>query len=343
MTDPRIDERKRQVLRAVVLDYIATGEPVGSRTIARKYGLGVSPATIRNEMADLEDLGYLEQPHASAGRVPSDLGYRFFVDCLMDPAYPEPDEVLHVRRLLARRLGEVGGLLRQAAHVLAETTRCLALVEGPRPEAAALQALQLVPLGGQRAVLVVVTDNGMVAHRLVELPQEMAPEELARLARVLGDHLHGLPLGAVGRGVLARLQGELAGYRLLLDALLAALAGETAGEGFVYEGTAQIFSHPEFHDLRRVQALLEAVSRREALERLLGEPGDPGQVRITIGREHADPEARDWSTVTAVYTRHGRIVGRVAIIGPKRMDYGRVTGWVDMVTRNLSDLLDRAW
>lgn len=340
--DVSIDERKQQILRAVVLDYIAHGEPVGSRTIARKYGLGVSPATIRNEMADLEEMGYLEQPHTSAGRVPSDLGYRFFVDRLMDPTYPAPDDVLRVRRLLARRLGEVGSLLRQAAHILAETTQCLALVEGPRPEAAVLQALHLVPLGEARAVLVVITDNGVVAHRLLELPQEMDADRLARVVHGLNAHLQGLPLGAVGRGVLQRLQSDLADYRAVVDRLLAALAHEGAGDDpFVYDGAVQIFSHPEFRDLRRVQALLTAVHRPDILERLVGEPVDPGRVRVTIGREHPEPEARDWSTVTAVYTLHGRVVGRVAIIGPKRMDYGRVTGWVDMVSQNLSDLLDR--
>ncbi|MEX2356422.1 MAG: heat-inducible transcriptional repressor HrcA, partial [Thermaerobacterales bacterium] len=165
-----LDERKLDILRYIVMDYVATAEPVGSRTLARKYRLGFSPATIRNEMADLEAMGLLEQPHTSAGRVPTDQGYRTFVDRLMQSEAPPAAELQRVRKIYARTAREIEGLIRQTAQVLSETTNTLSLVQGPPREQVILHALQVVPLRGRRAVLVLVTDEGLVENRFIELP-----------------------------------------------------------------------------------------------------------------------------------------------------------------------------
>ncbi|MCL6451829.1 MAG: heat-inducible transcriptional repressor HrcA, partial [Acetobacteraceae bacterium] len=173
-----LSERKRQVLRAVVDDYVATAAPVGSRTLARKYRLGVSPATIRNEMADLEEMGYLDQPHASAGRVPSDLGYRFYVDWLMGIRELAEAEIQRITELFARRRGQVEELIQHAAQVLSESTSHLALVLGPPTDRLAFKWVHLLPLDPGHAVLLLAASGGLVQHRLVEIPAHLEAGEL---------------------------------------------------------------------------------------------------------------------------------------------------------------------
>lgn len=338
-----MDQRKRQVLKAVVQDYVDTAEPVGSRTLARKYGLGVSPATIRNEMADLEEMGFLEQPHTSAGRIPSDLGYRFFVDALMDAVSPPPELVERLRRLYAQRVDQVGRLLRQTAQVLSEATDCLALVESPQVEPITFRHLQLLPLSERRALLLLVTEEGLVQQRLVELPDPVSEVDLARISSVLSRRLAGLTLDHVRSTVLGELYDELAAYGALLEVALDALrppAADSDRQVYVL-GTRRLFRQPEFQDLRRAQAVLGLVEQQELVRELLGsKPGE--ELVITIGHENPYPELYECSLVTASYWLGGEVAGRIAVLGPKRMHYARISSLIELLAQLLSEAFDRS-
>lgn len=212
-----VDERKRRVLRAIVDDYIHTAEPVGSRTVARKYDLGVSPATIRNEMADLEDMGYLEQPHTSAGRVPSDKGYRYYVDTFVGEADRGALDAEAVRQVLAFKARRIQGVVRQATHLLSETTDFLALASQPAESEERLAALQFVPLRENSAVMLLVADDGRVRTKVVRFASQPSPSDLERIGRAFSDRLRGLRLCDLSDGLCRSIAAELGQFRDVVD------------------------------------------------------------------------------------------------------------------------------
>lgn len=342
---PRLDTRKMDILRYVVVDYVATAEPVGSRTLARKYGLGVSPATIRNEMADLEAMGLLEQPHTSAGRVPTDQGYRIFVDQLMTSIRPPQEELERVKSLYRAAAREIEGRIRLTAHILSEVTEYFSVVQVPSRHQTTLNSLHLVPMRERQAVLVLVTDEGLVESRIIGLPQDMDEDELAHISQVLSSHLKGATLGTLNRGALRELALELAGYRAVVDQVLELLrAGETddAYTRLYASGAANLLRQPEFRDVERAHRLLHLLVGRQGLLRsLLGEPASKSSVQVVIGSENPLEGIQDCSVLTTTYALGDGTLGQLAVIGPRRMDYGLMVAWVETVSRLLSESLSR--
>lgn len=338
-----MDERKSRVLQAIVDDYVATAEPVGSRTIARKYRLGVSPATIRNEMADLEELGYLEQPHTSAGRIPSDRGYRYYVDCLMEIKETTPQERERLRRVFERKVWELESLIRETARVLSDLTHLTGIVLGPQSQEARFREVRLVPLASDRALLVYITDTGFVENAVVDLPFEVTMVELQQISELLTEHLRGQRVELMGRGALQTLQRELGRYGRLLEQTLEFLS-ESIQPGErrrVYvSGTTHMLEQPEFRDVQKARQLFNLLEQDAVLEEVLNLP-ESDTVQIQIGAEIKLQELHDCSIISATYTAGGKTVGRVGVIGPRRMDYGRVVAMVDEVTRRLSGILGR--
>jgi heat-inducible transcriptional repressor len=338
-----MDARKQRVLQAIIDDYIRTAEPVGSRTLARTHGLGVSPATIRNEMADLEEMGYLEQPHTSAGRVPSDKGYRYYVDCLISDPGPEEEGREAVRRVLAAKARLIEDVVRQAARLLAEMTDCLALASQPDAQPTRVRALRAVPLGEERALLILVAEDGTLRSKTIQLGTWLPAEDLERIALALSSRLEGAMLGETALRALRGLQGELGQYRDLVDQILAWLGdAETAeGERLVVDGEANLFKQPEFRDVAKAHAVLAALEREELVNRLLDVPpvSDRGAVGVVIGREMNVQEMEDCSLVTAVYLAPGRVLGRIGVLGPRRMDYRTVMRVVEEVAGGVTEVL----
>jgi heat-inducible transcriptional repressor len=337
-----VDQRKRRVLEAIVDDYVRTAEPVGSRTVARKYNLGVSPATIRNEMADLEDMGYLEQPHSSAGRVPSDKGYRYYVDTLVGPAAEADLDGVAVRRVLAAKAQRIEGVVRQATHLLAETTDFLALASHPDGAEERLAALQIVPLRDAEAVLLLVGDDGRVRSKRVRLPQAPSPQDLERIGRAFSDRLRGTPVRDLGAGLCREIAEELGQFRDLVGEVMG-LLGERApdGERLVVDGATNLLKQPEFHDVASAKRVLAALERSELLDEILDLPTPrlPG-LEVAIGREIPMPEMVDCSLITAVYAAPGGVLGRIGVLGPRRMDYRRVMRLVENVASAVTSTLD---
>src|SRR5690606_5443301 len=342
---PRLDARKMDILRYVVVDYVATAEPVGSRTLARKYGLGVSPATIRNEMADLEAMGLLEQPHTSAGRIPTDQGYRLFVDQLMTSISPPQKELERVRSLYRAAAREIEGRIRLTAHILSEVTEYFSVVQVPARHQTTLNGLHLVPMRGRQAVLVLVTDGGRVESRIIDLPQEMDAAELAHISQVLSSHLKGHTLGTLSRGALLDLALELAGYRAVLDQVLELLRAEETDDvdaRLYASGAANLLRQPEFQDVERAHRLLHLLVGRQGLLRsLLGDPAPESSVRVVIGSENPLEGIQDCSVVTTTYAMGDGTLGQLAVIGPRRMDYSLMIAWVETVSQLLSESLSR--
>src|SRR3954471_14491214 len=342
--------RERRVLEAVIQTYVQTAEPAGSRVISRRFGLGVSPATIRNTMSDLEEKGFLSHPHTSAGRVPTDKAYRAYVDSLLNS--PSGAIVVAERERLREEIAgsssTIETILRRAAQSLGVLTQELGVALGPRLDASILRRLELVQVGGERLLLVLTLDGGVVRTVFVEVRGHLAPSAVAEVTRVLNERLAGHTLRELRTSVAERLRdsatkpdaAELLNIFVqegdsLFDAAL-------PSEGSVIVGQASVLaSQPEFggaENLRRLLTLTEEPARlADILRRTHAADERPG-VCITIGGEHGDPRLDQFTVVTAEY-HAGSLTGIIGVIGPTRMSYDKVISLVQHTSRLLSDLL----
>ncbi len=339
-----MDDRKSKVLQAIIEDYVATAEPVGSRTIARKFNLGVSPATIRNEMSDLEELGYLEQPHTSAGRIPSDRGYRYYVDCLMQQRDVSSQENELIRKTFERKVREIDTLVRETARILSDTTHLTAVISGPQKEKASFKEMRLVPLGGDKAVLIYITDSGFVENQVLDLPMEVTMLELQQVSDVLNNQLRGQRVESLSRAAIQSLQRELNKYGALLEQALEFLENrmEPGERHRLYlGGTTHMLNQPEFRDVDKLRSLLTLLEHDDIVADVLEVGQDTEGVSIQIGEEIRVRELTDCSVVSATYRLGDQVIGKMGVIGPKRMEYARVVGVMNSITRNLIESTQR--
>jgi heat-inducible transcriptional repressor len=337
-----LNARHQGVLRAIVLDYIRTAEPVGSRTVSRKYGFPLSPATIRTIMADLEELGYLAQPHTSAGRVPTDQGYRFYVDSLMDRPALSQAEVERIEHQVGPEAGEVDELLRDAGKLLSALSPYVALVLAPRVDESHFRRVEFLSLARDRVLVILMSDTGLVHHKVVVMDEPMGQEDLDRIGRYLTDLLHGRSLRKVRDFLLTQMAEEKAQYdRLLAQALqLGAKALEEEAEADVYvAGAAHIADLPEFADIGKMKALYAAFEEKSKLVRILNECLSGEGCRIFIGREVPVEDIQELSVIAAPYGRGDRAMGVLGILGPTRMDYGRAMALVETTASLLTRVL----
>jgi len=340
----RMDERKQKVLAAIVQDYISMGEPVGSRTIARRYALGVSPATIRNEMADLEEMGLLEQPHTSAGRIPSDYGYRYYVDCLMAPQKLTLEEEQYVQRRYKQKMHEFEQILEETARLISEMTAYTAVALGPNQNNAFLEQVQILPIQlTNKALLIAVTSTGLVEHRIFTIPENITPEDLQRLSKLLNANLQGRVMEEISQAVLKDIYQEVIEHRELFSQVIELLRQILAMEGGkkVYlEGVFNILSQPEFKDLERVKELLVLLEQEDTLRRIFASTPEHG-LTIRIGQENKEEGIDKCSVVTISYAVEGKIMGKLGLLGPTRMQYSRVISVLNCVADSLSRSLQQ--
>ncbi len=342
-----LSDRERRVLAAVIQSYVATAEPAGSRTIARKFGLNVSPATIRNTMSDLEEKGFLFHPHTSAGRVPTHKAYRVYVDALIHvPALAAADEDRLNEHLAtapgAGRVDTIEAILRRAAQSLGVLTQELGVAVGPQLDAAALRQIDLVRLASDRLLVVFTLDRGAVRTVFVEVPGEIADDAVREVARVLNDRLAGRTLAEL-RGTLAeRLRDAppTADAADLLNIFVAGAAPLIEPDAALVMGQPSLLADkPEFASGPEMRRLLELTETREDLARLLTRrAGHTTGLSITIGSEHDDPRLAPFTVVTAEYRAAG-LTGVIGVIGPTRMPYEKVIALVSHTSRLVSDLL----
>ncbi len=338
-----MDERKQNVLRAIIMDYINTAEPVGSRTIAKKYNLGVSSATIRNEMADLEELGLIEQPHTSAGRVPSDKGYRYYVDYLMDAGGLVTDEKDAIQAFFADRLCRLDQLYRDTCKVLSELSPYVTMIMTPTKSTGALEQLQLISVSPFQAVLVVVTDVGLVHHRTVDFPVPVSEERVREINDVLLKKLKGRSIEDVNLTLMKEISGELQKEMSIVDSIFDMMneAVKESGEEKVFlEGTLNILNQPEFKDVGKVKDVLSFLQQENILKELLHGKAGSG-TNFTIGGELRHNGINQCSMVTCTYSINGNTMGNIGILGPTRMEYAKSALLIQTVAKELSRVLER--
>lgn len=336
-----MDARKKKILGILIDDYIASAEPVGSRTLAKKYDLGISPATIRNEMADLEELGLLEQPHTSAGRIPSDRGYRYYVDELMPRRRVTHDAVSRVRMAFQAPMREIAWFIHQTARMVSEMTGYPSMVVAPPVFEACLGEVRLVRLQPGTLLFLVSTDAGVVENRTVSVPQGLSVDELSALAEEFSREFHGIPIHDLKDRVLDPLARDTEHYRGLWETF-----GNWMAEWNPYEnrvtlaGPLSILQYPEFRDIDKVQRVLGFLEREGAVQELLKTALPTTEsVQVMIGQESPVEAIWDCSVVTATYQVSSQVVGQVSVIGPKRMHYAEVVATLELVSEELSRAL----
>ena len=317
-----IDERKQVILKAVVIDYVRTAEPVGSHTLMSHYSLGVKSATIRNEMAELAELGYLRQPHTSAGRVPSDRGYRFYVDRLMGTRGLEREEADSIRDRLSPRRTEMDVILEQTCRVLSDLAQYASVATHPVLKDSHISHVSVAHVGQDKLLAILVLDNGRVIHEFLELSARKIDPVTA--TNYLMHHLNGETL------VTAKLKqaapDDTADMKELLAKVIDFIARESRSideTDVTTEGTGYIVQQPEFRDARRLEAVLSVLEEREALYKLFSTVYLGPEVTVIIGSENPLEEMRDCSFVGARYRIAGRTAGTIGVLGPTRMNYRR--------------------
>jgi heat-inducible transcriptional repressor len=338
-----LTDRERQVLEAVIETYVQTAEPAGSRTIAKRYQLGLSPATIRNTMSDLEAKGYLYHPHTSAGRIPTDLAYRVYVDFLMKPRPVAPDQAQHIRGELSRQRAAIETILSRAAQVLGVLTNELGVAVSPTIEEAILERLDLLQVSSERLLLVLALQSGAVRTIFVEVASEMAAEAVQQVTVVLNERLAGLTLKEI-RATLAERLRDAGGSTELLN-IFVQEADElfdvpVAPGGVLLGSTQPLAGQPEFATKQQLQGLLEVTERRDLLrDALAARGGSGGGLTITIGQEHSDARLAPFTLVTSTY-HFGPLSGVIGVMGPTRMPYDKIAALVNHTSRLVGELLE---
>jgi heat-inducible transcriptional repressor len=339
--DEPLARRKMSILGTVVYEYIATGEPVGSATLTQKYNLGVSPATVRAEMASLEDEGYLDQPHTSAGRVPSDRGYRFYVDHIMMPESLTPDERSRIRAEVRQASRQLDTAVDKASHVLSNLTKNIAFAIAPRLHSQVFNHLQLIWVANHSVHVVLVTDFGLAAQTTIEVNETVDADALTRACNNLNQRFAGRPLSEIGLNELGVVAGETPMPSDLIRVLAGLFAeqGDTDIERRLFAGGANnLLDQQEFRDLRKLRAILDLLEEQRTLYALLRASLGTEGTRIAIGSELGNADMTECSVLTVPYKVGSRNVGAVGVLGPRRMQYARLIALVNCMADSLNSL-----
>lgn len=334
-----LDSRKQNILLAIIKNYLETGEPVGSRTISKLEGITLSSATIRNEMCDLEELGYITQPHTSAGRIPTDKGYRFYVDLMMSE---KEQEISSMKLMLDQKEQKLDTVLKEAAKLIAENTHYASMITTPTVAVKKLKFIQLSMLDPETLLVVVVLEGNMIKNKMIKTDENLTSETILKLNLMLNTFLQGLDQTQINIGLIQKMKEESLGYTSVISDIIDAIA-ETFGEYDNVEmytsGATNILKYPELGDSSKVSNLLSVIEDKDQLRDLICSQSidsDNGRIRVYIGEESPIDATKDCSLVTATYQLDEGVYGKIGIIGPRRMNYEKV---VDSI-RNLMGELD---
>lgn len=332
-----LTNRQLQILQVIVDDFVTSAQPVGSRQISKKEGITFSAATIRNEMADLEELGFLEKTHTSSGRVPSEKGYRFYVDHLLQPQSITTNEVEQIHSIFKKQMMEKEQIIRESANILSELTTYTTILLGPDVQKHRVKKFQIVPLSGQNAVAIIVTDNGHVENRLLTLPIGFSPSDIEKMVNILNERLIGVSLQEfhlrLETEALALLKQHVNTAESVVQSLLNIATNQSEGKIY-YGGKTNMLNQPEFNDLNKVRMLMELMEKESQVQSLF-QPDNSG-IQIRIGSENNHLAMENCSVITASFLIGEEQQGAIAIIGPTRMDYQRVITILDLMRSGLT-------
>ncbi len=344
MENVELSERKLKILHAIIQNYLETGEPVGSRTISKYSDLRLSSATIRNEMADLEELGYIIQPHTSAGRIPSDKGYRLYVDILMSE---KEQEINEMQEQMLEKADKMDQLLKQAARVLANNTNYATLVSGPLSNVNKIKFIQLSIVDEDQILAVIVLSGNVIKNCIINMEEPINNENLLKLNMLLNTTLNGMPIEEINLGLIARMKeqagshGDVVGH--VLDAVADAI--QIGDDMQIYtSGATNIFKYPELSDKQSAQEIISAFEEKQQLTELVTQTlsrEDNTGIQVYIGEETPVETMKDCSIVTATYELGEGVKGTIGIVGPKRMDYEHVLSSMKRLQSELDEMFHK--
>ena len=341
--DETFPERDRKILQAIIMDYIQTAEPVGSRTVSKKYKMGLSPATIRNVMADLEETGFLSQPHTSAGRVPTDRAFRFYVDSILHLRKLSRVERDRIETSLQDEKLDINEMMKRASSLLSLLSKQTGVVLVPRFGSNLFKHIEFIKLREKKILVIIVSQSGEVQNKLIESDEATNQDELDKYSKYLTEIMGGLSLGEAKRRIVEEMKQEKVLFdKLMYRALqLSQKALEDEAEGDVYiEGQANIIQSPEFADLEKMRALLLAFEEKTKIVKLLDKALSAQGIQIFIGAENEFNEMRDCSVIAAPYSKENFTLGTLGVIGPTRMDYSVIIPIVDYTARIVGQILE---
>jgi heat-inducible transcriptional repressor len=339
-----LDDRKKKILQAVIRNYLETGEPVGSRTISKYTDLNLSSATIRNEMSDLEEMGYILQPHTSAGRIPSDKGYRLYVDTMMEEKEREVVELKEMKAMLVERQDKIEALLKQVARVLAQNTQYATMISAPQAKRSKLKFIQLSRVDAHQLLAVIVSEGNVIKNNILALQEGMDDDTLLKLNILLNTYLNGLSIDEINLAMIAAMKAQAGIHSHLVSEVIDAVADAIRAEEdleIYTSGTNNIFRYPELADHQKASELINTFEEKQLLGELLKEAdvedGETG-IQVYIGEETPVQSMKDCSVVTGTYELGGGRKGTIGIVGPKRMDYDKVVGMLRTIQAQLDAL-----
>ena len=338
-----LNERKLKILKAVIQNYLETGEPVGSRTISKYTDLNLSSATIRNEMADLEELGYIVQPHTSAGRIPSDKGYRLYVDMLMQD---KEQEVTEIKEQMLEKADKMDQLLKQAARVLANSTNYATMVSAPVSAKNRLKFIQLSQVDEEQLIAVIVLEGNIVKNQILKVDEELDSETLLKLNMLLNTTLNGMAIDQITLGLIAKLKEQAGIHSGVISDVLDAVANviQLEQDMEIYtSGATNIFRYPELSENGKASEIIQTLEEKQNLVDLVNETlsNEEKGIQVYIGSESPVQSMKNCSVVTATYELGNGLQGTVGIIGPKRMDYENVMGTLKTLMDQLDDVFHK--
>lgn len=335
-----IDARKLLILQAVIDEYIETNEPVGSRTIAKNHDFGISSATIRNEMADLEDMGLLSSPHTSAGRVPSTKGYRMYVDKIMKNATDNPDVANEIVKRLEGKMSEYSKTMKACTEIISEMTQYIAIGVTPGRKSFIIKAIQIVPIDDSHVLTVIVADKGAVKNQMVTLTEPITADKIIELSAAVNNHFSGRPADNISLtkiNEIAEFTGISRNTLLpVMDGILDCVKQCEAGEIYT-KGASKLLKCPEFDDIEKARGLIDMIQDEKVLQNIIKDSGDIDGVSVTIGTENTTDGMNEYSVVTAKYAADGVPVGTVSVVGPTRMDYQKVIASLEYMRKLLEE------
>ncbi len=344
-----LNERKRKILNTIINEYISSAEPIGSRHIAKHADLGLSSATIRNEMADLEEMGYLEQPHTSAGRIPSDKGYRFYVNELMGGYEATQQDIDLLTAAMTVKIHQFDKVIRQASMLLSQLTNYTAFLMAPEMKHGAIKTIELIPIDNTSMLIVLVTNEGIMKNKRVIIPRGINSEYIPKISSVLKEKLTGLSLDEIGVKKNNEIKQALGTNEEMLFPVLefiSEIIDDIQKETDVYlSGVSNIFNFPEYRDIDRAKEFIEFLDDKNSITKAVTDTDedDDRVIRIKIGKENDMDIMQNSSLVTANYRVGGRNVGKIGIIGPTRMNYSKVVANINQISQYLEKLLNEIY
>lgn len=336
-----LDERKLKILQAIITDYIATAEPVGSRTIAKKYDLGVSSATIRNEMSDLEEMGFIIQPHASSGRIPSDLGYRLYVDRMLKQQKLGDEDKKIVNTMINRNVNQIEYLMNETARLISKMTNYTTIFSEPVVKNTTFNKVRFMSLNDKDLMIIIAAEGNVIRNKIVSLHYMPDEDRLYEISRVISDKLHGQIIENIDTALVDQLYNDLNGYDEIVSFLMDFIdeIGKSSGMGKLhFSGTNNILAFPEFSDVEKAKSLFKTLEKTDSLSNLLAE-NTGKDMQVYIGNETGIEEMKDCSIVTTTYEFGDNITGTIGILGPTRMDYSQVVSVLNSMVENIEGVL----